>query len=461
MKDETSFTEGRILVPLIRFSVPILLAVFLQAMYGAVDLLVVGRFGSSASVSAVSTGSQVMQMVTGIVSGLSVGTTVLIGQRIGAKDQAGAAKTVGSSIALFGPLALVLSAAMMLGAKPFAALMHAPAQAFGQTVQYILICSAGILFIVAYNVISGIFRGIGNSRLPLLFVGIACVCNIVGDFVLVGVFRLDAAGAALATVLSQAVSVILSVRIIAKQGMGFAFSRHDIRFCGREIRSILRLGSPIALQDAMTNLSFLIITSIINALGLIPSAAIGVSEKVVVFIMLIPISFMSSVSAFSAQNIGARKPQRAKKAMLYAMAVSLCFGAPMFALSFFRGNLLAAIFSTDSQVIAACAEYMKAYAVDCVLVCVLFCFMGYFNGTGKTMFVMLQGVLAAFLVRIPYSYFVSRIPGVSMLQIGFASPLATIFSLVLCVVYYRRMGKKQAAVSAGAGEDAPDGGPQR
>lgn len=422
-----------------QFSVPILLAVFLQAMYGAVDLLVVGQFGNAASVSAVSTGSQVMQTVTGIISGLAVGTTVLIGQKIGAKDADGAAKTVGSSVVLFGILAVLLSIVMLFGARPFAALMHAPAEAFDKTVAYIRICSAGIVFIVAYNVISGIFRGVGNSRYPLLFVGIACVCNIVGDFVLVGAAHMDAAGAALATVLSQAVSVVLSVWIIRRGGVGLQISRRDIRFNKTVIAKILRLGSPIALQDAMTNVSFLIITSIINALGLIQSAAIGVSEKVVVFIMLIPISFMSSVSAFSAQNIGAGKPRRARQAMLYAMAVSLCFGIPMFFLTFFRGDILAGIFSKDAQVIAACAEYMKAYAIDCMLVCVLFCFMGYFNGTGKTLFVMLQGVLAAFLVRIPYSYFVSKIPGVSMLEIGFASPLATLFSLVLCVFYMKKV----------------------
>ena len=422
-----------------QFSVPILLAVFLQAMYGAVDLLVVGQFGNAASVSAVSTGSQVMQTVTGIISGLAVGTTVLIGQKIGAKDADGAAKTVGSSVVLFGILAVLLSIVMLFGARPFAALMHAPAEAFDKTVAYIRICSAGIVFIVAYNVISGIFRGVGNSRYPLLFVGIACVCNIVGDFVLVGAAHMDAAGAALATVLSQAVSVVLSVWIIRRGGVGLQISRRDIRFNKTVIAKILRLGSPIALQDAMTNVSFLIITSIINALGLIQSAAIGVSEKVVVFIMLIPISFMSSVSAFSAQNIGAGKPRRARQAMLYAMAVSLCFGIPMFFLTFFRGDILAGIFSKDAQVIAACAEYMKAYAIDCMLVCVLFCFMGYFNGTGKTLFVMLQGVLAAFLVRIPYYYFVSKIPGVSMLEIGFASPLATLFSLVLCVFYMKKV----------------------
>lgn len=447
MKQSTDFTEGKILLPLIKFSIPILLAVFLQAMYGAVDLLVVGQFGDASSVSAVSTGSQIMQTITGIITGLTMGTTVLLGQKIGSKDSKGAANTVGGSIVMFGIIAIILSIVMMLMAKPFTTLMHAPAEAFNKTVEYVFICSAGIVFIVAYNVISGIFRGLGNSNLPLLFVGIACVTNIAGDLLFVGGLHLDAAGAALATVLAQAVSVILSVIIIKRRGMGFAFTRKNIRFNKHEIKSILRLGSPIALQDALTNVSFLIITAIINSIGLIESAAIGVSEKVVVFIMLVPISFMSSVSAFTAQNIGAKRPERARKAMYYAMATALFFGILMFILSFFRGDLLAGIFSKDTAVVAACAEYMKAYAIDCILVCILFCYMGYFNGSGKTMFVMLQGVFAAFLVRIPFSYFVSKMEGATMLDIGFASPIATVFSIVLCIFYYCHVVKKQKTLN--------------
>ncbi|MEG0770551.1 MAG: MATE family efflux transporter [Clostridia bacterium] len=447
MKQSTNFTEGKILLPLIKFSIPILLAVFLQAMYGAVDLLVVGQFGDASSVSAVSTGSQIMQTITGIISGLTMGTTVLLGQKIGGKDSKGAANTVGSSIVMFGIIAAILSVVMMLLAKPFTALMHAPEAAFDKTVEYVFICSIGVFFIVAYNVISGIFRGMGNSNLPLLFVGIACVTNIAGDLILVGGFHLDAVGAALATVFAQAVSVVLSIIIIKKRGMGFPFTRKNIRFNKPEIKNILRLGSPIALQDALTNISFLIITAIINSIGLIESAAIGVSEKIVIFIMLVPISFMSSVSAFTAQNIGAKKPERARKAMYYAMATALFFGVLMFALSFFNGDLLAGIFSKDTAVIAACAEYMKAYAFDCVLVCIVFCYMGYFNGSGKTMFVMLQGVFAAFLVRIPFSYFVSKIESATMLDIGFASPVATVFCVILCFIYYQYVVKKQKTAS--------------
>lgn len=437
MKQLNTFTEGSLLSPLIRFTIPILLAIFLQAMYGAVDLLIVGQFGDASSVSAVATGSQVMQTVTGIITGLTMGITILIGQKMGENRMDEAAKTVGAAICLFLPIAVILSVVMMLAAKPLAALMNAPAEAFDQTVLYVIICSAGSIFIVAYNVISGVFRGIGNSKLPLLFVGVACITNILGDLLMVGVFNLDAIGAAIATIVAQATSVVFSILIIRKRGLPFEFSKRTIGFHRVQIRRILKLGSPIALQDALTNVSFLIITAIINSLGLIASAAIGVSEKIVIFIMLIPISYMSSVSAFVAQNIGAAKVARAKKSMYYAMTTSVVFGVFMFYLSFFHGDLLAAIFSNDHQVITAAAEYMKAYAIDCVLVSILFCFIGFFNGCGKTIFVMIQSMLAAFLIRIPLSYFISTQPDVTMLQIGLASPIATVFSLLLCFSYYR------------------------
>jgi putative MATE family efflux protein len=431
------FTKGGYFFPLLKFTLPILLAIFLQAMYGAVDLMVVGRFGDASSLSAVAIGSQVMQTITGIVTGLTMGTTIMIGQLIGARQTGQAGKTVGASICLFAAVALTITIAMTVFAAPIVKLMHTPEAAFDKTIQYIVICSAGTVFIVAYNLISGIFRGIGNSKLPLCFVAIACFVNIAGDLLLVGIFNLDAAGAAVATVFAQAVSVILSLIIIKAKRLPFAFSIKSIRFHQWETAKIVQFGAPLAFQDALTSLSFLIITAIVNSLGLVASAAIGINEKIALFIMLIPIAYMSSVSTFTAQNIGARKPERAKKGMYYAISSSLVFGIVCFIFSFWHGGILAGIFSKDIEVIAACAEYMKAYSVDCILVCFLFCLTGYFNGCGNTVFVLVQGMLAAFLVRIPFSYFVSKLPGVAMWQIGLVPPIATVFSILLCSIFFK------------------------
>lgn len=436
------FTEGAILSPLIKFSIPIFFAVFLQAMYGAVDLLVVGQFGDASGVSAVATGGQIMQTITGIITGLTMGTTVLLGQKIGEKNYHSASKAMGASVCLFSIIAVAITIVIFLFADPLAALMNTPEEAYEKTIQYLSVCSIGSIFIVAYNVISGVLRGLGNSRLPLIFVLIACIINILGDLLLVGVYQLDALGAAIATVVAQASSVFLSLVIIKKQKFQFSFTRQHIGWHKKEIQAILRLGSPIALQDAMTNLSFLIITAIVNSLGLIASAAVGVSEKIVIFIMLIPFAYMSSISVFTAQNIGAGKGYRAKQAMLYGMATSLICGLGMFFLNFWHGDQLAGIFSTDREVIYACADYMRAYAIDCILVSILFCFMGYFNGCGQTLFVMTQGLIAAFLVRIPFSYFISQMEGATLFDIGLASPLATLISIVLCLFYYRYINQR-------------------
>lgn len=436
MKRNGSFIEGPILNPLLRFTFPVLLALLLQAMYGAVDLMVVGQFGQPADVSAVSTGSQVMHTVTALVTGLSMGATVLLGQKLGEGKPEEGGKVLGSAIALFAAVALVLTAAMLWAASPLARLMQAPAEAFEQTVVYVRICSGGAVFIVAYNVLGAMFRGLGDSNTPLLTVTIACATNIAGDLLLVGPCGLGVAGAALATVLAQAVSVALSLLFIKRRGLPFSFSTRDIRFDPRHTGRILRLGVPVALQDVLVSVSFLAIAAIVNGLGVIASAGVGVAEKLCGFIMLVPSSFGQSLSAFVAQNIGAGRKDRAKRAMLYGMGSSLCCGVVLAWLSFFHGSLLAGLFARDAAVIGAAADYLRAYAIDTLLTAILFCFIGYFNGRGNTAFVMVQGIVGAFLVRIPVSLFMSRLEPVSLFQVGLATPCSTVVQIVLFLGCY-------------------------
>ena len=454
MPETRNFTQGKIFSPLIRFALPVLLALFLQAMYGAVDLLVVGQFGTAAGVSAVSTGSQIMQTLTIVIVGLSMGITILVGQRIGEKRFRDAGRAIGSGIALFAAIAAGLTVVMILAADSLAVLMRAPSEAAQGTVSYVQICSAGSIFIVAFNVIVSIFRGIGDSKMPLSTVAIACVVNIGGDLLLVGALRMDVTGAAIATVAAQAVSVLLSLLIIRKRALPFSFSKKDIRFDRRLIGKIVKLGSPIALQDLLVSISFLVILAIVNALGLTASAGIGVAEKLCAFIMLVPSAYMQSMSAFVAQNIGANEPGRARKALLYGILSSLAAGVLIAYVSFFHGSALAAVFARDAAVISAAADYLRAYAIDCLLTSFLFCFMGYFNGCGKTFFVMVQGIAGAFAVRIPISYFVSRIPGVSLFMIGLATPASSVVQIILCAGYFfwlaKRAGRPGPSVQRGA-----------
>lgn len=439
MNKTQNFTEGKIYTPLIRFALPVLLALFLQAMYGAVDLLIVGQFGGENAdvfVSAVSTGSQIMMTLTVVITGLAMGLTVYVGERIGAGKRQEAGEIIGSGITLFAVISLIVTVIMVSTSSPLTKLMHAPKEAFADTVWYVAICSAGMIFIVAYNLIGSIFRGIGDSKIPLLSVAIACVLNILGDLLLVAVFDLGAIGAALATVFAQAVSVVLSFCIIRMRSLPFVFSRKYLRPKSVHIRFILRLGIPIALQDLLVSISFLAILAIVNEIGLMESAGIGVAEKVCAFIMLIPSAFMQAMSAFVAQNMGAQRFDRAKRALFYGIATSLAVGIVVGYFSFFHGDILAAIFAKDAPIIAPAADYLKAYAIDCMLTAFLFCFMGYFNGCGNTTFVMIQGIIGGICVRLPVSWAMSKVLPVSLFRIGLATPISSSVQILLCIGFF-------------------------
>jgi putative MATE family efflux protein len=432
----SDFTEGKILPPLLNFAMPVLLAMFLQVMYGAVDLLIVGQFGSATDVSAVATGSQVMMTITSIINGFAMRVTILIGQKLGQGKSKEAGNVVGSGICIFFVLSVIITASMLIFAVPISRLMHAPPEAFDDTVLYVCICSVGTIFIIAYNVICSIFRGLGDSKTPLITVTIACFANIVGDILLVAGFHMGVAGVAIATVFAQAISVLLSIFIIKKRGLPFEFSKSCIRFHKGITSQILKYGAPIALQDGLVNLSFLAITTIVNSLGVIASAGVGVAEKLAGFIMLVPSAFAQSVAAFVAQNYGALKYNRAKKTLSYGICVSLCFGVVMAYFSFFHGNLLSGMFSKDIAVINASWDYMKAYAIDCLLTSFLFSMVGFFNGCGKTTFVMFQGIFGAFCVRIPLSYIISKVAPTSLFYIGLATPCSTFLQVAFCFVYF-------------------------
>ena len=445
-QQEHTFVQGKILQPLIVFALPVLFALFLQAMYGAVDLLIVGKFASPADVSAVSTGSQIMMTLTNLVSSFAMGTTILLGQQIGCGERKNGGRTVGTAIVMFAVLAVAMTAVLVLLAPQISSIMNAPAEAFAKTVSYVRICGAGMLVIVAYNLIGCIFRGLGDSRTPLLTVAIACVCNIAGDLLLCAGLGLGTAGAAIATVAAQMVSVVVSLAVIRKKELPFEMHRNDIRLHGKTLRRMAGLGAPIALQDLLVSVSFLIILAIVNAMGVTASAGVGVAEKVCAFIMLTSSAFMQSISAFVAQNYGAGRMDRARKALHYGAAVSFVIGVGMFFLTYFHGDLLAGIFSSDAEVIAAAADYLRAYAIDCLFTSIFFCYTGYYNGIGQTRFVMLQGIAGAFGVRVPVSYLISRTANATPFHIGLATPLSSIVQLLLCLgfmVYLKRKKPEQ------------------
>ena len=435
MTRSIDFTRGRILPALLRFALPVLMALFLQAMYGAVDLMVVGKFGQAADVSAVSTGSQIMMTLTNFVGSFAMAATVLLSQKLGEGRKDACAGVIGTSLLLFLAAGLVMTVLIPVGALPLARLMRAPLEAENLTAAYIRICGAGSVAIIAYNLIGSIFRGLGDSKTPLITVGIACLCNIFGDLLLVAVFHLGAPGAAMATVFAQLLSVVFSWLLIRRKPLPVTFGRRDLRWDGGLVRRIVRIGTPIALQDLLVGASFLIILAIVNNLGLTQSAGVGVAEKVCAFIMLVPAAFMQSMSAFVGQNRGAGKPERALKGLWAAVAVSFGFGVVMFWMAFFHGDLLSTIFARQGELIAASWDYLKAYAIDCLLTCFLFCFIGFFNGMERTAFVMVQGIIGAFAIRVPVCFYMSKLVPVSLFRIGLATPCSTVVQIGMCLGY--------------------------
>ena len=440
MEESNNLTHGPIYKSLIKFVLPILAAMFLQSLYGGVDLFVVGRFAETADVSGVASGSIFIQTITMVVTSLSTGVTVVIGQKIGENKRDEAGRAVTSGIAIFAVIAVIVSLVVALMPQQLSALMDAPEEAFTQTVQYIRICGMGCIFIVAYNLLGAIFRGIGDSKTPLMAVGIACVLNIIGDLIFVAVLGMGAAGAALATVIAQALSVVISVIIIAKQDLPITLHKPSKEMIGEELRT----GAPLGLQELLVGISFVVVQTAVNGISLVASAGVGVGEKVCAFISLIPMCCMQAVAAFVAQNIGAQKPDRAKKATIYAMLTSIAVCLVIGAFTFIRGDLLAAIFDSEPAVIAAAHDYLKSYAIDIVLASVLFSLIGYFDGCGKTMFVMVQGLVGALLIRVPYVLTVSKIPGVSLFAVGMGTPCATVTQLLLFLVFWIVLKRKKA-----------------
>ena len=433
--DKNNFTEGNILKKLSLFMLPVLGALILQAAYSAVDLLVVGRFGSTAGLSAVSTGSQLMNLVTFMVTQLAMGATVLIARYLGEKKPERIGAVLGGATVVFAILATVLFVLLVFFAHPIAVLMQAPSEALGLTTRYVRICGMGIFFIVAYNMLAAIFRGLGESKSPLLFVLVACLINIAGDLLFVAGFKMDAAGAAIATVMAQAVSVVLAIVILLKKNLPFTLKKSDFRL-NPQCRKFLQVGLPLALQEVLTQASFLALCAFVNRLGLTASSGYGVASKIVSFAMLIPSALMQSMASFVAQNVGASKPKRAKQAMFTGMGIGLVFGCAVFALVMLKGDVLAGIFSTDAEVVQKGFEYLKGFAPETILTAILFSMLGYFNGNNKTVFVMIQGLVQTLLVRLPMSYLMSIQPNASLTKIGLAAPVSTLVGVLLNTAFY-------------------------
>lgn len=401
-------------------------------------MLIIGLCAETADVSAVSTGAQISDVIRFAVLNTAVGVIVLMGRKIGGKEDKDAGVVMGSALWLFLCIGIGLTLLTFFPAPYFAKLLKAPPEAFEKTISYTRISSLGILFMSVYAVFGGVFRALGDSKTPMIIVAVTFVLNFAADIILVGKLGFGAAGSAATNVGAQVLSVVIALIILRKNHLPFHFQRGMIRPERNYDREILRIGLPMAFQDLFVSVSFLVITAIISNMGVIASAGVGVTERIAAFLMLCPSSFSQALSAFTAQNAGAKKPERAQKALMYGILTSFALGIGFFYISYFHGNLLAELFVNDkADVTAAAWSYLRSYAFDCMLTAFLFCFSGFFTGHGHTTFVMWQGIIGAFCVRIPVAYLMSRIPNVSLFKVGLATPCSTLIQIILCLIYMK------------------------
>ena len=433
---EKNLTSGSVFKNMMLFSLPYLLSYFLQTLYGMADLFIIGQFEGVASTTAVSVGSQVMHMLTVILVGLAMGTTVAVGQAVGAGDRKKASLSIGNTVTLFLGVSVALTAVLLLCVRPIVGIISTPEEAVEGTVRYLTICFIGIPFITAYNIISSIFRGLGDSRSPMYFIAIACVANIVLDYVFMGVFHIGPAGAALGTIISQTISVITALVAMGKKKIGIRVAGGDLKPQGKVMGQLLRVGVPVACQDGLIQVAFIIITIIANRRGLSDAAAVGIVEKIISFVFLVPSSMLSTVSALCAQNIGAGKHDRAAKTLQYAIMITVGFGIAVSVLVQFFAEPVVGLFTTDQLVQIMGGQYIRGYIWDCVFAGIHFSFSGYFCAYGRSEFSFLHNITAIVLVRIPGVYLMSELFADTLYPMGLATACGSLLSVMICVVVY-------------------------
>lgn len=433
---EKNLTSGSVFKNMMLFSLPYLLSYFLQTLYGMADLFIIGQFEGVASTTAVSVGSQVMHMLTVILVGLAMGTTVAVGQAVGAGDRKKASLSIGNTVTLFLGVSVALTAVLLMCVRPIVGIISTPEEAVEGTIRYLTICFIGIPFITAYNIISSIFRGLGDSKSPMYFIAIACVANIVLDYVFMGVFHIGPAGAALGTIISQTISVITALVAMGRKKIGIRVAGGDLKPQGKVMGQLLRVGVPVACQDGLIQVAFIIITIIANRRGLSDAAAVGIVEKIISFVFLVPSSMLSTVSALCAQNIGAGKHDRAAKTLQYAIMITVGFGITVSVLVQFFAEPVVGLFTTDQLVQIMGGQYFRGYIWDCVFAGIHFSFSGYFCAYGRSEFSFLHNITAIVLVRIPGVYLMSKLFADTLYPMGLATACGSLLSVVICVVVY-------------------------
>lgn len=439
---ERDVTTGNIWKTVLEFSLPYLFAYFLQTLYGMADLFIIGQFCGVESTTAVSIGSQTMHMITCVIVGLAMGSTVIIGQAVGAKKKEQAAEAIGNTILLFMGVAVTAMLLLLLSVRQIVEILATPEEAVHGTILYLAICFVGIPFITAYNIIGSVFRGLGDSRTPMYFIAVACAANILLDYLFIGGMQLGAVGAALGTVLAQTLSVLISVLVIRKRDTGIPFSRACLKFQKGIMKRIFQIGIPIALQDGFIQIGFLIITIFANMRGIDDAAAVGIVEKMISLLFLVPSSMLQTVSALAAQNIGAGRYDRAKEILQKALIITVGWGILAMLVVEPIAPQLIRLFTDRNEVVVSGAQYLRPYVVDVMCAGIHFSFSGYFCACGRAELSFIHNMISNFGVRIPGTYLMSRLFPTTLLPMGIVTPTGSAVSGLICLAAYLWLNKK-------------------
>lgn len=443
---ERDLTTGSVWKTVLSFALPFLLAYFLQTLYGMADLFIIGQFNGVESTTAVSIGSQAMHMITSVIVGLAMGSTVMIGQAVGAKRKEDASRTIGNTILLFMGVAVLTMILLLLTVRQIVAVLSTPEEAVEGTVIYLAICFVGIPFITAYNIIGSVFRGLGDSKSPMYFIAIACAANILLDYLFIGALHMGASGAALGTVLAQTISVVVSLVMIRRKDTGIRLTREHLRLHKVTLKGILRIGIPISLQDGFIQIGFLIITIFANMRGLNDAAAVGIVEKLITLLFLVPSSMLQTVSALAAQNIGAGKYDRAKEILKKALIITVGWGLLVLLVFEPAAPQVLGLFTDEKEVVLSGVQYLRPYLFDVTFAGIHFSFSGFFCACGKSEFSFIHNMVSNFCVRIPGTYTMSRLFKTTLFPMGVVTPVGSIVSGLICLLAYSWMNKKKERV---------------
>lgn len=424
-------TNGHIASTLLKFALPYLASNFLMALYGAADVFIVSYFADPSVLAATATGAQAIFMMMALAIGLSLGGTILIGQYFGAKREKDVIETIKTLFLLFIGTAIICAVVILIFAQNISELLKTPSESLDKAVQYISICGAGLIFTFSFEAISAVLRALGDSKNPMKFIALSCLLNIVLDLIFIVFFKWGAAGAATATVMAQAFSVFIAVSYLKKKGILFNLSLKNISFYPQKAKKILRLGIPTAIQQSIIFGSFTFMVAMVNKMGVISAAAVGITSKIDGFMIMPSMAFASAVSVMTAQNIGANQIQRAKETFYTGFLMSLCFGIPAFVAMYINPQLIMSLFTKNENIIQSGSEFILAYSPDCVLLCIVFCINGFMNGCGRTTFTMINNVSSTIFIRIPFIYLAT-----TLFAVGFALPLATFPQIIFALIYF-------------------------